>query len=114
MTFDEFINIAIKKEFNFRSWINEPGFNGLYVRFGSRFIKGKLIDNVIDIANIEATHPGNGCFTNLVNTIQSKYPTFGILMENVIEPRFQNKLSKLGFEKVSDYTPPNFFLFPTK
>lgn len=101
------------------TYVSEPGFLSLYVRrtvpigpMAKRYIGGKFIENVLDIANIEATKPGQGNWTALVNRIQEKYPDWTIYVENVLNSRFVEKLDKMGFLVVIPISEPPCFYLP--
>jgi hypothetical protein len=104
MTLDEFIQNT--KFFPNSAWVKEIGFSGLYVRKTQRVLDGMLYNNVLDLANISASKPGNGAFTKLVERLCKEYPHLTLYVENVMEPeRFGRKLIELGFKRVeSEYS----------
>lgn len=83
-------------------YIRYPGFSSLYVRKGPMYIAGVNDGqqfNALQIANITATKPGKGAFTRLIHSeILRDWP---IYVEHVLNERFQSKLERLGFVKVS-------------
>ena len=68
-TLDEFIEYVKNKKFPSNSYVIEPGFRDLYVRYGSRYIYGERIDNILDIPNVVAARPGSGAFSTLVKRL---------------------------------------------
>jgi hypothetical protein len=98
------------------AYVDFPGFDALYVRVTSRYIRGEWYD-AVDLANLNATKPGNGAFTALFEHLKQHYPNLGIYVENVQIKRFAQGLLRLGFQVVSenrlewDGTPLSFW-FP--
>ena len=93
------------------SWVKETGFKNLYVRLSQRYLEGEMRP-VIDLASIEATKPGRGTFTRLVERLRSQHPTKSIYVECVLQPRFSEMLvSRLGF-KVSPTDERSYYLLP--
>ena len=86
-------------------WVREKGFSSLYVRLCRRYIHGNVVSNVLDIASVEASKPGNGAFTKLIERIRKRYPYLTIYIENVLNPRFAVKIMHLGFQR--DNTTPD-------
>lgn len=109
MNLDEFIHQDRYRN----TYISEPGFLSLYVRKNlKRYIMGRFVDDVLDIANIEAAYPGQGNFTALINRIQEKYPEYTIYIENVMNSRFVEKLDKMGFIIITPISSAPCFYFP--
>jgi len=73
------------------AYVSFPGFEDLYVRHGFYNVDGN-VEETLDLANIKASCPGNGAFTNLVDWIFDHYPNTIIFVENVMNPRFDDKL----------------------
>lgn len=111
-TLDKFIRDDQTQRFHRNEYVREDGFVHLYVRFGRRYLNGKLTENVLDIANVQAKHPGCGVFSKLIAKIRAEYPTVGIYVENVLEPRFGNKLLKLFFQEVPGSNPKSYYWLP--
>jgi hypothetical protein len=107
-TLDEFLSKA-GKSWPRNSYVREPGFSELYVRVSRRYFEGSCYD-VIDLAKIEAEEPGSGAFTRLVARLREQYPTKGIYVECVLNPRFSVMLvGRLGF-KVNPTDESSFYL----
>ena len=97
MTFDEFIQLGPGRGNN--AWVKEPGFIGIYVRFGPKCVGGEIIE-VITLANFEVADKGEGVFTRFAKKIEKyKRP---ISIENVINDRFAQFLPSLGFVQVQE------------
>lgn len=93
-TLDEFLSRTTLPN---NSYVKEKGFKDLYIRRSKRMV-GHTLLNAVDIANVSASRPGNGAFTSLVTKLGRDYPYLVIYVENVLNPRFANKLvSDLGF-----------------
>lgn len=114
-TLDEFIERA-KTGYPVRDWVDEPKFEGLYVRYVDRRIK--IVNETIttyqgtlDISNVtvEEDYRGSGVFTDLLKRLRDKYPDMPIYVENPLENRFQNHLERLGLRRTVDDC---FFLAP--
>lgn len=111
MTLLEFIKTNRESRYSRNSWVEEEGFDGLYVRIRYRYINGVKV-KCLDIANVHATVPGKGCFTKLVKRID---PELCIYVENILDTRFEHKLLKLGFILENrNITPPSYYLEPRK
>ncbi len=95
-TLDWFIHSAPEPS---NAYVKEAGFSSLYVRKGPRFIEGKLVDQVLDLANFEARKKGKGTFTDLVARLNETYPSLTLYVESVLNPRLPRKLLELGFTK---------------
>jgi hypothetical protein len=79
------------------AWVSHPGFEALYVRVGKKYIAGQVHENVVDLANIQATNPGQGTFRKLIGYLQDKWPQYDIHVENALTQRFQAGLKRMGF-----------------
>lgn len=113
-TLDEFITQRRNEKTNRRffinesAWVNEPKFEGLYVRYGSRAILGyqsgfqPIYNDVLDIANVEVEerYQRTGVFTALVVRLRETYPGMHLYVENVLNPEFRPLLFRLGFSEV--------------
>jgi len=111
-TLDEFLMQRKRRNAN----VTFPGFNHLYVRHNKRFIIAvdRLVSPVLDLANIEATRPGNGAFTLLFNHVRTTYPLMWIYVECVLNRRFEEKLHKMGFTLEKQTITPSFYMPPAK
>ena len=84
-TFTQFINDPFVPE---SEWVEEIGFNQLYVRKCPFTLDNIRYPTVIIIANVEVERKGKGTFTNFLNKILIyKRP---IVVENVLSKRFEN------------------------
>lgn len=99
-TLAEFIQNATEFGFPKNSYVREPGFKVLYVRHGTRYIKGLRITPVLDIANAQACYPGRGAFKSLLIKIERDHPHLNIYVENVLTYKFADGLERLGFEHI--------------
>jgi len=97
-----------------RAWINHPAFAALYVRKPrhGRIVEGRAWPRVVDLASMDAKHPGTGAFTRLVKRIATEYPEMGVFVENVLVPRFARRLANMGFQCLGPPELPCFFLPP--
>lgn len=97
MTIDEFIAVG-KQHGRANLYIDVPGFESFYARFGQRVLGNIVYHNVLDIANItvEEHLRGTGVFTRLVTKLRIDHPTVHLYVENAA-PRFQRLLHRLGF-----------------
>lgn len=101
LSLDEFIQSA-KERVSANAYVNEPGWNHLYVRYGRRVIDGEYRDPVLDIANLEAEEPGKGTFKALIARIRKQYPECTIYIENVHPEQFKDGLRRMGFVERPD------------
>jgi hypothetical protein len=107
-TLDEFIARTWPRN----AYVDYPEFVSLYIRSGdiivSMGLEGYLwrCSKVIQIANIEAEHPGNGAFGRLVDDLVLR--GLAVFVENVHNPRFGPKLLRMGFVPVNTASGPNF------
>jgi len=99
-TLDEFI-IA---EWPDHSYVDEEGFDSLYVRKGPKYInvdgKMKWFEDVFQIANVTSSNPGNGAFVRLIAKLEEKW-SGPIFVESVLAERFASYLLKIGFTPVN-------------
>lgn len=103
ITLDKFIERGLARvPVPSNSYVKEPGFAHLYVRIGRRFINGEVRDPVLDIANLEASRPGNGAFTDLIEHLKTEHPDLILLVECVLNVRFERKLEEMGFERIDN------------
>ena len=110
-TLDNFLKQAQTCVFSANSYVTEPGFAHLYVRFCKRrYIEDGYVDNVFDLANLKASTPGNGAFSALVERLRRDYPNMGLYVECVLNPRFGQKLERMGFKRVTKEQPFSYFM----
>ncbi len=100
MTLDEFI--ASKRP---NLYVQEPGFESLYVRNSRRYLEGKLYQDVLDVANVTVLVQKQGTFTNLIKRLQEQYPSKVLFIENIMVAPLAFSLEKHGFvfEKPNEY-----------
>lgn len=111
-TLDDFLASNMVNLIGQRSYVDEPGFDSLYVRVTKHYLDGKWLAT-IDIANVTATEPGKGAFTRLLQRLRSRYPHMTLFVESVQNERLMHKLLRMGFEgRVGE--PGNFYLLPEK
>lgn len=97
---------------NSNAFVEEPGFASLYVRMGRRYIRGEMHPCVLDIANVEASAPGAGTFSRLVERLLGRGLT--LYVESVLNARFAAKLLRMGFSEVPGLQgAPSFYLIPS-
>ncbi len=101
-----FIRSGAKNE-----WVQEFGFDALYVRHSFRLIEDEL-KPTLELANMKASAPGEGAFTTLIDQVQIHFPNLWIYVENVQHPRFMRKLEQLGFTRDLLYREPCYYLEP--
>lgn len=100
MNLDEFITNA-KSGWPKNQYVEFEGFDSIYVRFGRRYIGNVDVDNVLDIANLTASHPGSGAFTRMIRHLESRWPELTIYVECVLNERFANHLACDGWHPIS-------------
>ncbi len=119
-TLDEFIARSRKQAKNYggysntRGYVEEPGFENLYVRFGLRYIEQERRET-LDLANLSVWEQmrGTGIFTRLVQRIRKDYPETVIYVESVLNPRFATKLLRMGFINIPEHLGINcYYLMP--
>jgi hypothetical protein len=85
------------------SYVDYPGFKSLYVRKGDIAVtlnnEMHRCINVLTIGAATAMKPGSGAFTALVEDLVSR--GLAIYVECVHNPRFADKLLRMGFTRVS-------------
>lgn len=89
-------------------YVREPGFKPVYVRVGAQFIEGQFVPNTVTIANIVATRLGKGAFTKLSARLHDA--GHNVYVECVQNPRFAEKLRRLGYREIPSRGCPSFFL----
>lgn len=104
MNFSEFLRTARDpKRANFNSWIDHPGFKGLYLRYGQRLIEQKVVFPVLDIATIETVEKGKGTFKKFIAFLRAEYPMLNLYVENA-HPQFGEGLVRMGFKRLEDHS----------
>jgi hypothetical protein len=109
-TLDEFMARGPKK-FPRNSYVIEPGFSSLYVRWGFHLVDGDMLA-CFDIANAEVEVKGKGTFKKLIAKIRANYPCVPIYAESVLNERLAKSLPRMGFKSVEGSMPPSFVLMP--
>ncbi len=86
------------------SYVTHPGFSSLYVHVGSKYINYILTPRVVTFANVRATQPGAGVFSELVVNLHggSWRAGFAVYVECVHNERFAAKLERMGFRHQPD------------
>lgn len=107
-TLDEFIanKGAIRN-----SYVTEPGFSGLYVRYSRRQLEGAL-RQTLDIASITAVEPDAGAFTRLFRKLRREHPELTLFVECVQTERFRKGLLERFNFTPAPYDPYSFYLPP--
>ena len=113
MLLDEFLEKHLSKLpghlFPVRAYVEEPGFNSLYVRLSGRLIDDELLFPVFDVASVEVREKGQGTFTRRIRQVREKYPNLPIYVESVVNGRFAKYLERIGFEVVNaEQKSPSF------
>lgn len=99
ITLDEFITRTHDiNRYTSNSYVTEPGFKTLYVRRGPRYFDIEWYDT-LDIASIEACHPGQSTFKALITRLRREYPLLTLYVENVQTERFEAGLVRMAFRK---------------
>ena len=107
MTLNEFI-VENKGRIGSHAYVEEPGFDVLYVRFSTRLFDREM-KRTFDIARVEASEKGTGAFRGLVSWLRAKMPKVVLFVECVQVPRFAEGLVRMGFKPhASD--PTSFYL----
>ena len=109
-TIDEFLTWT----FPCNSYVDHPGFESLYVRSSKVHIhlegQAYWCEPVLQIGSVDATDPGNGAFTALVEFLVER--DLAVYVENVHNTRFQRKLrDDMGFTSVNEGIGVPNFLF---
>ena len=108
MTLDEFI-ARDPDAFPRNSYVDEPGFESLYVRWGRHCIDDEQLI-CLDIANVTAERTGKGTFKRLIKRLREKQPNTPIYVESVQTERFCKGLLRMGFKYVAKTVPPSFLM----
>jgi len=88
MRVEEFLESPFRNQ-----WLKEPGIQ-VYVR---KPLPGKPYD--IELATLNAKHPGKGACTRLLNRLE---PKLSIYIENVLEPRFAAYFERRGYQRINN------------
>jgi GNAT superfamily N-acetyltransferase len=101
-TLDQFIQRAKKKRFPTNAYVDEPGWDHLYVRYGPRIELGRRLEPTLDMANIQVLEDrrGQGIFTRLVTRLRHEHPDLHLFVENT-HYRFGRHLEAMGFVDVT-------------
>jgi len=91
--------------------VTHPGWKEMYVRVTKRYLGGQIREPVIDLAAIEAIHPGKGAFRALVTELRKLYPQASIFVESVQPERFKAGLLRMGFTQ-RENDEPSYYLLP--
>ena len=108
LTLDEFIARGPKQTPR-NSYVTEPGFSSLYVRWGYHTFKDCPFI-CLDLANMEAEKPGKGTLKTLIAKLRRERPDINIYVESVLNPLLPPGLLRLGFTEVAGSMPPCFFM----
>lgn len=103
-TLDKFLKRANRdRRFPTNAYVEEPGWDHMYVRSGPRIALGRKFEPVLDLANIQVREGlrGQGIFTRLVERLRREYPELHLFVENT-HFRFGRKLLELGFVDVTN------------
>lgn len=111
-TLEEFLSSSGGLGWPKNSYVNAPGFLELYVRRTRRRLGGEWVEGVLDIARVEATWPGRGTFTTLVESLLER--GIPLYVECVLNERFAKKLEEMGFTQVPHTCSSCFFKLPEK
>lgn len=92
-------------------YVRHEEFVDLYVRRNSVYVRildeGWMCEPVVQIANIAAMEPGKGAFTRLVDHIVNDLNR-AVYVDNAHNPRFREKLERMGFTAVNKTHGPNY------
>lgn len=105
-TLDEFLSYRTPNN----AYIRYPGFKDLYIRKGDVLVRldgyAHVCHNVIQVAHVTASRPGNGAFKALTADLVSRGKA--IYVECVHTPWFQDKLLEWGFVRVNEKEGDHF------
>jgi hypothetical protein len=93
------------------AYVEEPGFDSLYVRKGRRYLGGIIYDRVVDLANMTARCPGRGAMTALITRLHAQGEN--VYVESILNERLVPKLLRMGFTLRPDAQPPCLYLLAT-
>jgi len=110
-TLNEFLTSVDVRSWPNNAYVEYPGMQDLYVRFGPKYIHGVIHKQVLQIANATAVVRGAGTFTRLLFDLHVR--GYLLYAENVLNERLAAKLLRMGFAQEVDRVPPSFFLMPT-
>ena len=98
-TLDEFVSKDTSR-FPRAAYIEEDGFEELYVRISARTLDRKTFDRVFTIARVRVTQPGKGTVWKLIDRfLNSGIPVY---VECVHNARFAEKLKERGFQVMNE------------
>lgn len=93
--------IAANKRFNSGEWFELDQIK-IYLRYTpQRSINGKM-QTTIDIASVGVLpeFQGTGLFTNILTSIETRYPNIPIFVESIINDKFYDWFIKRGYKPV--------------
>lgn len=106
---------SIIKTMGMRSWVCDENLN-IYMRRGYHCLyKGAISDVCLDIANVEATSPGNGAFTRFLEQVEEKVrqseACHHVFIESILNVRLAGYLKRRGYASTvnSNTLAPNMF-----
>ena len=106
-TLKAFIDRSADITFSRSSYVQEPGFEELYIHVGTQFIGGEIRSRTIVLSRVTATKPGAGAFTVLIQGLHKK---LHIGVECVLNERLVKKLGRMGFTRAPGEGAPSFYL----
>jgi hypothetical protein len=106
-TFDHFLEDPHSRN----SYVEEPGFDSLYVRKGPRYLNGTMYNRVVDLASMMAFYPGRGAMTALITRLHVQGEN--VYVESIFNERLVPKLLRMGFTQRPDAQPPCLYLLTT-
>jgi hypothetical protein len=110
-TLDAYL-LGASKAWRRNTFVSYPGFTEVYVRYTRRVLDGKIRSPVLDLARLEAAHPGQGAFTRMFNHLREKYPEMWLYVECVLNKRFEDRLKLMGFTQADQALAPSFYMKP--
>ena len=104
LTLDAFLS---KTSHTRNAYVTFPGMKSLYVRVGPYRVNTEVM-STIQIANVEASEPGSGAFSRLVDHLVYGYPDLTIVVENVHSDILAAILDRMEFERINVETGRHF------
>lgn len=68
----------------------------VYLRHTKRLLNSSMLEEVIDVANVVAHSPGQGCFTRFLDDLEASVPA--VYVECIQEPRLIEFLLARGYQ----------------
>lgn len=115
MNLIEFIKDKETKMFPNSAYIDEPGFETLYVRYTKRYLIPGMHKPLpcLDIARVATLEYGKGTFTRMIEKVQTEFPYLWIYVEAVMSERFIRGLQNMGFILLEEFSrTPSLYLRP--